>query len=257
MSRNFELLRQAQRNLPGGPAPSPKLGPVAVVRAKGKAKGNAPTAAGLDVDKITREESLKLVQSLFLLHGAPHRAVLFAGVDSGSGCSRICVAAAETLAHNASGSVCLVDANFRAPALPQVFGTTNHYGLSDALRKEGPVRHFARALQPQNLWLLSCGSAASASTGLLNSEEMKARVQELREEFDYVLLDAPPLSIYADAIALGQLADGIVLVLEAHSTKREAAARVAEHLRAANVKILGAVLNKRTFPIPESLYQLL
>jgi Mrp family chromosome partitioning ATPase len=151
----------------------------------------------------------------------------------------------------------LVDANFRAPSLPESFGTSNHYGLADALRKDGPVRHFVKSLRPKNLWLLSCGSAANESTGLLNSERMKARIRELREEFDYILLDAPPLSTYADAVALGQLADGVVLVLEAHSTKREAASRVADHLRAANVKILGAVLNKRTFPIPESLYQLL
>lgn len=255
MSRNYELLRQAQRNIPDVASDGPTLLTVAGPRATRKA--NLPTAAGIDVDKITREESLKLVQSLFLLNGAPHRAVLFAGVDSGSGCSLVCVGAADTLAHNTSGAVCLVDANFRAPSLPEAFGTTNHYGFSDSLRKEGPVRHFAKPLMPRNLWLLSCGSAANESTALLNSEKMKARIQELRSEFDYVLLDTPPLGTYADAVALGQLVDGVVLVLEAHSTKREAAVRVAENLRAANVKILGAVLNKRTFPIPESLYQLL
>jgi len=119
------------------------------------------------------------------------------------------------------------------------------------------VRHFAKPLLPRNLWLLSCGSAANESAALLNSERMKSRITELRNEFDYVLLDAPPLSTYADAVALGQLADGVVLVLEANSTKREAAVRVVENLRAANVNILGAVFNKRTFPIPESLYQLL
>jgi capsular exopolysaccharide synthesis family protein len=255
MSRNFELLQQAQLTIPGAAAPRGNGVPVTDVRATGKS--SPPTAAGIDVDKIAREESLKLVQSVFLLHGAPHRTVLFAGVDSGSGCSRICVGAAETLAHNVSGSVCLVDANFRAPSLPESLGTSNHYGLADALRKEGPVRDFAKSLRPRNLWLLSCGSAASESTSLLNSEKMKARLHDLREEFDYVLIDAPPLSTYTDAVALGQFADGVVLVLEAHSTKREAAVRVAEHLRATNVNILGAVLNKRTFPIPESLYQLL
>jgi capsular exopolysaccharide synthesis family protein len=255
MSRNYELLQRAQLKIPGAAAPGPKVVPLADLRAKGKS--NVSTAAGMDIDNIAKEESLKLVQSVFLMQGAPHRTVLFAGVDSGSGCSRICVGAADALAHSVSGSVCLVDANFRAPSLPESYGTSNHYGLADALRKEGPVRDFAKSLRPGNLWLLSCGSAASESTGLLNSEKMKTRLHELREEFDFVLIDAPPLSTYADAIALGQLADGIVLVLEAHATKREAAVRVAENLRAKNVKILGAVLNKRTFPIPESLYKLL
>jgi capsular exopolysaccharide synthesis family protein len=255
VSRNYELLRNAERKIPNLPAASPALMPLRSPRAA--RNGNLSVAANVNVDKIAREESLKLVQSLFLLNGAPHRVVLFAGVDSRSGCSLICVSAAETLAHNTCGTVCVVDANFRAPSLPETFRTTNHYGLSDSLRKEGPVRHFAKPLLPRNLWLLSCGSAANESTALLNSEQMKSRIHELRREFDYVLLDAPPLSTYADAVALGQLADGVVLVLEAYSTKREAAARVAENLRAANVKILGAVFNKRTFPIPESLYQLL
>jgi capsular exopolysaccharide synthesis family protein len=256
MSRNYELLRQAQRNIPGA-APDSPTPLLTVVSPRPTRNTNLPPAAGIDVDRITREESLKLVQSLFLLNGAPHRMVLFAGVDSRSGCSLLCVGAADTLAHNTSGSVCLVDANFRAPSLPEAFGTTNHYGLADSLRNEGPVRHFAKPLLPRNLWLLSCGSAANESAALLNSERMKSRITELRNEFDYVLLDAPPLSTYADAVALGQLADGVVLVLEANSTKREAAVRVVENLRAANVNILGAVFNKRTFPIPESLYQLL
>ena len=76
----------------------------------------------------------------------------------------------------------------------------------------------------------------------------------MRKEFDFVLIDAPPLTRYSDAIGLAQMTDGLVLVLEANSTRREAALQVAENLRAANIRILGAVLNKRTFPIPETLY---
>jgi Mrp family chromosome partitioning ATPase len=63
------------------------------------------------------------------------------------------------------------------------------------------------------------------------------------------------LTRYSDAIALGKVADGLALVLEANSTRREAAARASENLRAAEIRILAAVLNKRTFPIPEPLYR--
>ena len=68
----------------------------------------------------------------------------------------------------------------------------------------------------------------------------------MREEFDYVLIDTPPLNQYDDAVVLGQFADGLVLVLEANATRREPALRVVENLRAAQVQVLGAVLNKRT-----------
>jgi Mrp family chromosome partitioning ATPase len=65
----------------------------------------------------------------------------------------------------------------------------------------------------------------------------------------------PPLNQYADAMALGQLTDGVVLVLEANSTRKESALKAIESLRAAQIEVLGAVLNKRTFPIPESVYR--
>ena len=78
---------------------------------------------------------------------------------------------------------------------------------------------------------------------------------ELREKFDYVLIDAAPLGSSTDAVLLGQKADGLVLIVEAHSTRREAARIAKETLAASKVNVLGAILNNRTFPIPESLYR--
>ena len=180
--------------------------------------------------------------------------VVFAGIDHGNGCSQIAASVAESLAGNAPGAVCLVEANFRSPALPAMLGTTNYHGLTDALLGEGPIRSFIKPVCSESLWLLSSGLLAADSPNLLTTERMKALSVELRKEFDFVIVDAPPLTRYADAIALGQLSDGIVLVLEANSTRREAALTVAESLRSCGIKIIGAVLNKRTFPIPEGIY---
>jgi succinoglycan biosynthesis transport protein ExoP len=80
-------------------------------------------------------------------------------------------------------------------------------------------------------------------------------MRELREEFDYVLIDAPPLSSCSDAVLLGQMTDGVILVVEANSTRRETARTAKETFEGANVKLLGAILNNRTFPIPEVLYR--
>jgi capsular exopolysaccharide synthesis family protein len=255
VSKNFELLQDAQIRLDMPPIGESK---VSLPASNGKTNGKRKGAHFHWQDEVTREESLKLVQSLFLSRseGAP-QLVVFAGIDSGNGCSCICAQVAETLAGQRLGSVCLVDANLRSPVLPDLLGVSNHYGLTDALSKNGSIRDFAKVVRSDNLWLLSCGSQAAQSAGLLNSETMKVRVSELREEFDYVLIDSPPLNTYADGVALAQLADGLVLVLEANSTRREAALRVAENLRAAQIKILGAVLNKRTFPIPETLYKMM
>ena len=66
---------------------------------------------------------------------------------------------------------------------------------------------------------------------------------------------APPLSAYADGLILSRLVDGVVLVLEANGTRREAALRVTDSLRKSKIPVLGAVLNNRTFPIPATLYK--
>jgi Mrp family chromosome partitioning ATPase len=257
MSRNFELMLQAGRTFgpdrsvtdnPAAPSAEPIASPAGRVSTR--------RASPLSVDPVAHEEALKLVQQLFSsqTQNAP-RLVVFAAVEKGSGCSQICARVAEALPNSVRGSVCLVEANFRSPSLPELFGMTNHYGLTDSLLQEGPIRSFTKPLHTENLWLLSSGSLAADSPSLLNSNRIKARFEELRREFDYTLVDAPPLSRYADAVALGQFADGLVLVLEANSTRREVAQNVAANLQAAKVRVLGAVLNKRTFPIPEALYR--
>lgn len=255
MSKNFELMQDAQTRLdvPAIGEPKPSFAPI-----NGRTNGIGKAGRFNLKGEVNREQSFKLVQSLFLLRKEESpRVVAFAGIDSGNGCSSICVQVAEILASQKIGSVCLVDANLRSPSLPDFFGVSNHHGLTDALCKDSSIRDFTKMVRSDNLWLLSCGSLAAKLPRLLNSETMKRRVAELRKEFEYVLIDSPPLNAYSDGVTVGQLADGLVLVLEANSTRRDAAAKIAENLRTAQIMILAAVLNKRTFPIPESLYNLL
>jgi capsular exopolysaccharide synthesis family protein len=250
MSKNFELMQDAIRlQIPEGRQPKSSSSEYVETHISGKR-----VIANLE-DDLTRAESHRLVQSIFLLRREdPPKVVAFSGIDSGNGCSWVCAQAALILAGQKLGSVCLVDANLRSPSLPELFGVTNHFGLTDALTKNGSIRDFTKLVRSDNLRLLSCGSLDAESAGFLNSEAMKARVAELRNDFDYVLIDSPPMNTHSDGVAVGQLADGLVLVLEANSTRREAATKVTENLRAAQIKILGAVLNKRTFPIPGFLY---
>jgi Mrp family chromosome partitioning ATPase len=263
MSRNFELMQLAGRGAEFGAQREVRDAELKAGHRNATDCRDAEGVAqqdqsGLDLDQLAREESLRLVQRIFLPQTQDAaRMVVFAGIDHGNGCSRLCVRTAETLVSNVAGSICLVDANLRSPSLPELYGTTNHHGLTDALLQTGPIRSFAKPLRNQRLWLLSCGSLAVDSPSLLNSNRLKDRLAELRKEFDYVLIDAPPLTRYADAIAFGKLTDGLVLILEANLTRREVALTIAENLRGAGIRILGAVLNKRTFPIPERLYHLL
>jgi capsular exopolysaccharide synthesis family protein len=197
-----------------------------------------------------------LVQRVFLERAQnPPRMVVFAAVDHGSGCSQIAASVAQNLAANAHGAVCLVDANFRSPALPRMLATTNDHGLTNALLEQGSIHSFVKPVGDSSLKLLSSGPIGADSPNLLQSDRMRTRCAELRERFDFVIVDAPPMARYRDAIALGELCDGLVLVLEAGSTRRKAARVVMQTLRACKIGVLCVVLNKRTFPIPERIYR--
>ncbi len=243
MSRNFELLRRVEKEQELlGPSSGPK-----VPANGGRGQPN--------LEALAQEEAIKLVQRVFLVPspGAP-RVVVFSGVEHGAGCSSICARASEVLAAQVAGSVCAVDANLRSPFLHQYFDVDNHRGLTDSVLQSGPVPKFAQRVAGGNLWLVPYGSLASDPQTLLKSSRLQSWMADLRAAFDYILLDAPPVNLYADAITVGQLTDGVILVV-ATSTRREAARRAKASLEAAKVRLLGAVLNKRTFPIPEAIYR--
>ena len=243
MSRNFDLLQRAGKQYT---LITPSSGDL-------PASNNGHRPLGLR--NPGDEEVIKLVQRVFVFTNsdAP-RVVVFAGVQ-GDKSSGICSRAGDALAAQGIGSVCLVDGNLRASSLHQLLGAGKGPGLTDAAVKPGPIRDFAVRVGSGNSWVVPPGSPSPDAQRLFSSDQMRLRMAELRKQFDYVLIDAPPLSSYSDAVLLGQMADGIILIVEANSTRRDNARIVQETLKSANVKLLGAILNNRSFPIPEALYR--
>ncbi len=241
MSKHFELMQQMERD---GSLDSRSLRDSA---RPDTTKGRKPRWAS--------DEALRLVQQIFLLQTQePPHIVTFAGVDHGNGCSEVCASVAEALAKSAQKPVCLVDANFRSPAQTGLFGVAGSFGFTDALLGVDPISSFVQEEIQDNLWLLPSGSTATDSPALLASESLRSRLIELRQRFEFIIIDAPPLSLYWDAIKLSQLSDGLVMVLEANATRRESAISAAAKVHSVDVPILAAVLNKRTYPIPGKIF---
>jgi Mrp family chromosome partitioning ATPase len=210
---------------------------------------------GVRRNVVNSDEIARLVQRVFRTpDGVVPRVLVFAGVEPGAGCTSICAATAETLAAALPGTFCVVDANLRSPALHQYFNLENRVGLADAIVQAGPIRSFTQRVEGTNLWVLPSGSVKAGGNALVSSDALQARMVELRSEFNHVLIDSAPLNGYADAGMLGRISDGLLLVLQSNATRREAARNVIEGLKSSNVRLLGAVLNKRTFPIPQNLY---
>jgi protein-tyrosine kinase len=254
MSRNFELLQNLGKEVlldaPAAVAAVDQHRREPVVPQQVESK-----EPQLKLEPKEREELTKLAQRIFLQPGADSpRVVVFTASESGNGCSSICACAAELLAAQVTGSVCLVDANLRHPGLHEQFAVENHFGLADALQGTEPLLNYARSMSRTNLWLVSCGSSPEAALPLLGSDRMRQRITELRSGVDYVLIDASAMNVSNDATVLAAAADGVVMVLKANSSRRETVRKAVQDMQAAHVRVLGAVLNQRTFPIPDAIY---
>lgn len=242
MSRTFDALQRVE-DQPGMSGAAPSLVPTKVVK-----------QPALKLTPVIGEEIVRFVQRVFLpsAPGTP-RAVAFSSLEHGSGCSSVCAGAALTIANHVPARVCVVDANLRKPSLHRYFDLENSRGFSDALLQPGSVRDFVQRVGESNLWVMPSGTADSKADYLFNIETLPSRIAELRNDFDFVLIDTPPVSRYRDAVSLGQQTDGIVLVVELGTTRREMALSLKENMNG-SVRLLGAVLNKRKFPIPQSVY---
>lgn len=187
------------------------------------------------------------------------KVIVFTALEASSGCSWICAHSGDLLAASADATVCLVDANLRSPTMHSHLGLPNRNGLADLITDSSlKVKTVASTVQGSDLSLVTSGSAPPEDAeGLVQSDRMRDRVDELRSCFNFVLIDAPPVSICNDALALGQLADGMILVLRAGVTRRDVGRRLTEELRASGVKLLGAILNDYRSPLPPSLERLL
>src|SRR5581483_11939096 len=222
MSRNFELLQKLGKEqeilTPGPVEVSPTSDVPGIVPPALAAPAIAPPV------KPGQEEISNLVQQLFLSAGADApRTVVFTSTESGAGCTWVCGQTAEMFAGRIAGTVCVLDANLRRPALAQHFGLENGPGLSDALLQMDPIRVFARPLPLPNLFAITAGTSNEAAQALLTSDRMRLRLTELRSEFDFVLVDASAMTLSNEAIGLGSMSDGVVMVLKANASRRQGA----------------------------------
>ena len=203
-------------------------------------------------DPECREQLMLIVERVVAerLHS-----IVFTAIDSDRR-ANVCSPAAEALADETSGSVCLVDADLRSPSLHESYGLSGKNGLSDFLSGELGLRACVTPIA-RNLSLVAAGTLCDGDrvTRLFSRERMRPRLAELRAAFDYVVVNTPPASEYGDAIALGSMVDGMILMLDANATRREVAKRTAAQCSAASVRIVGAVLMNRTFPIPNAIYR--
>lgn len=140
--------------------------------------------------------------------------------------------------------VIIIDSDLRRPRIHKAFNLTNNKGLTDALLENSSYKEYIQKGPGENLYILTAGQIPPNPSEMLSSNSMKKLIEEIKEEYDYVLIDAPPVVIVTDAAIISTFADGVILVCASGEAEIEIIKRAKENLQKVNANILGVVINK-------------
>jgi capsular exopolysaccharide synthesis family protein len=148
--------------------------------------------------------------------------------------------------------VLIIDADMRKPTLHKKFNKVNIRGLSDALLSDETPNHFIVKSEENGLDLMLCGHIPPNPSEILGSKRMRALIEKLKESYDLILIDAPPVGIVTDAQILASFVDGTIMVLRVGHGDRRQSTYAVGLLRNVNAHLLGVVLNR--LPLGEGGY---
>ena len=140
--------------------------------------------------------------------------------------------------------VLLIDTDMRKPRIHKSFKLSADKGISTAIMGEVPLKEAIVRSEIANLDVLPCGPTPPNPAELLHTEHFRALVDECRQQYDRIILDSPPTEPVTDPAILGSAVDGVLLVLRAGHTSKEAANYARRHLTDAGARILGVVINQ-------------
>lgn len=156
--------------------------------------------------------------------------------------------------------VLVVDCDLRKPKVHRNFGLTRKRGVSDLVLAKG-MHKYTEAIQTYqdkdkkvSIDILSAGSKISNPSELINNKGFAQLLKELKENYDLVLVDCPPISSLTDGVLVSKLCDGTVYVIEAERTDHGVIESCIEELKNNNVFVLGAVLTKVNVKRQKKLY---
>ena len=141
--------------------------------------------------------------------------------------------------------ILMVDADLRKSVLAAKYHIQGiDKGLSHYLTGQAEIEDIIYETETEGFYLSVAGPLSPDPTSLLDSDQFQKFIDKVREDYDYVIIDAPPLGVVIDAAIIGKYCDGAVLVIEQGVIKRKVVQDVIKQLKSGKVRILGAVLNK-------------
>jgi polysaccharide biosynthesis transport protein len=211
-----------------------------------KQNGDGRSLIALEGGRSSAAEAYRALRTSILLSSADVQPQVLLITSPGKGEGKTSTAAnLATVMAQAGNRVVLIDCDLRKPRAHKVFGVNREPGVSNFLvsKEPTPGAFIQKSAQP-NLEVIACGPIPPNPSELLGSKRMQLLLTYLRDNYDLVILDTPPVLAATDAAVLTPLVDGCVLVVRAGETRREMAQRAVKLLSDLNARMTGVVLNE-------------
>jgi polysaccharide biosynthesis transport protein len=191
----------------------------------------------------------------FSTRGKGHQVIQITSPNQGDGKSTLAANLAISIAQSGK-KVVLVDADFRRPRVHKIFGfESDDLGLASIMVGELALHEAIQHSAVPNLSLLPCGPRPTNPAELLTSTRFSEVLDELRKEFDFVLVDTPPMLAVSDPAVVATRVDGVLIALRLGKHARPAASRACEMLNTMGANLLGIIVNHVVSPSRGRLYQ--
>ncbi len=171
------------------------------------------------------------------------KTILFTSTKQNEGKSTIISYVAHAFSKLENTKILVLDLDLRNPSVHRMFGIGNTYGIMDHL-KNG--RDFDKCVNKigENLHVLTPGAIPPNPTEILSSKKIEDFIKSVKEKYDYVFIDAPPVGVVSDGTIISKYVDGVMFVVGANETDITYTKEVIDNMKKSDINIIGSILNK-------------
>ena len=197
-----------------------------------------------EINDYRMVEGLNQLKTNLAFCGKDIKVIAMTSSVPNEGKSSVSLSLSRTLAESGK-KILMVDADLRKSVMAARYHIQGiDKGLSHYLTGQAEVEDIIYETEVERLCITVAGPLSPDPTSILDSEQFEQFIENVRDMFDYVIIDAPPLGVVIDAVIIGKYTDGAVIVIEQGVIKRKIVQDVIKQLKRGEVRIFGAVLNK-------------
>jgi tyrosine-protein kinase Etk/Wzc len=141
----------------------------------------------------------------------------------------------------------IIDADLRKPRIHSLFGQKRFPGFTDYFFGQASYEEIVRKSEVNNLYFITAGTIPPNPSEILGSSQMESFLEKLKNEYDYIIIDSPPVIAVTDSEILSSLVDGTVLVVSANNTEMELMEKAVQLINHERSSFLGVILNNFTY----------